>query len=90
MKRILLAEATGYLGVYIAKELLKRSYPVSVLARNPGKLKQNGIDIAEIFEAEITQSDSIKGCCKDGDVVISSVGITRQKKGGSICSVMES
>lgn len=81
MKGILLAGATGYLGGYIARELLKKSCPVRVLARNPEKLKQNGIEIAEIFQSEITQPDSIKGCCKDIDVVISSVGITRQKDG---------
>lgn len=81
MKRILLAGATGYLGGFIAKELLKKSCPLRVLARNPEKLKQNSIEIAEIFQAEITQPDSIKGCCKDIDVVISSVGITRQKDG---------
>ena len=69
------------MGGYIAKELLKRSCPVRVLVRNPGKLKQNGTGVTEIFEAEITQSDSIEGCCKDVDVVISSVGITRQKDG---------
>jgi len=81
MNRVLLAGATGYLGGYIAKELLKRSYPVRVIARNPEKLKQNNIDITEIIQAEITQSDSIKSCCKDIDVVISTVGITRQKDG---------
>jgi len=90
MQRILLAGATGYLGGYIAKELLKRSYPVRVLARNPGKLKQNDIDVAEIFQAKITQPETIKGCCKDIDVVISSVGITRQKDGltyGASCFI---
>ena len=81
MNRILLAGATGYLGGYIAKELLKRSYPVRALARNPEKLKQNSVEVTEIFQSEITQPDSIKGSCKEIDVVISSVGITRQKDG---------
>lgn len=49
MKKILLAGATGYLGRYIAKELLKKSFPVRVLARNPEKLKQDGIELAEIL-----------------------------------------
>ena len=81
MNRILLAGATGYLGGYIAKELLKRSYPVMALARNPEKLKQNSIEVTEIRKAEITQPESIKDCCKNIDVVISTVGITRQKDG---------
>ena len=87
MNRVLLAGATGYLGGYIAKELLKRSYPVRVLVRNPEKLKQNNIEATEILQAEITRSDSIKGCCKNIDVVISTVGITRQKDGLSYMDV---
>jgi uncharacterized protein YbjT (DUF2867 family) len=81
MKRILLAGATGYLGSYIAGELLKRDYRVTVIARNPEKLKHKSIDANEIIEAEITQPESIKNCCEKIDVVISTVGITRQKDG---------
>lgn len=81
MDRILLAGATGYLGRHIARELVKRSYPVRALARNPEKLKQENIALPEIIRAEITQPDSIKGCCKNIDVIISTVGITKQKDG---------
>ena len=81
MNRVLLAGATGYLGSYIAKELLKRSYPIRVIARNPDKLKQNNIELTEILQTEITQPASIKDCCKNIDIVISTVGITRQKDG---------
>jgi uncharacterized protein YbjT (DUF2867 family) len=81
MNRILLAGTTGYLGGYIAKELKKRSYPVRAMARNPEKLKQNDIEATEILQVEITQPNSIKDCCKNIDVVISTVGITRQKDG---------
>lgn len=69
------------MGGYIARELLKRSYPVRVLARNPEKLKQDNIETTEVLQAEITQPDSIKDCCKNIDVVISTVGITKQKDG---------
>jgi uncharacterized protein YbjT (DUF2867 family) len=81
MNSILLAGATGYLGGYIAKELIKKSYPVRALARNSEKLKQKNIGLAEIIQAEMTQPDSIKGCSKDVEVIISTVGITRQKDG---------
>ena len=81
MNRVLLAGATGYLGSYIAKELLERSYPIRVIARNPDKLKQNNIESTEILQTEITQPASIKDCCKNIDIVISTVGITRQKDG---------
>ncbi len=81
MNRILLAGATGYLGGYIAKELLKRSYPVRAVARNPEKLTDNNIELTDIVPAEITHPDSIRNSCRDIDVVISTIGITRQKDG---------
>ena len=81
MNRVLLAGVTGYLGGYIAKELLKKSYHVKALARNPSKLNQINIGLKELVKAELTQPDSIKSCCKNIDVIISTVGITRQKDG---------
>jgi uncharacterized protein YbjT (DUF2867 family) len=81
MKGILLAGSTGYLGSYIAKELQKRSCFYRVIARNPEKLKQNDIEANEVLKAELTDPDSISECCKGIDVVISTVGITRQKDG---------
>jgi uncharacterized protein YbjT (DUF2867 family) len=81
MKKILLAGSTGYLGIYIAKELQQRSYSFRAIARSPEKLAKNDIKANEIIKAELTEPDSIKECCKDIDVVISTVGITRQKDG---------
>ena len=81
MKKILLAGSTGYLGVYIAKELQQRSCFFSAIARSPEKLEQNDIKANEILKAELTDPDSIRECCKGIDVVISTVGITRQKDG---------
>lgn len=69
------------MGRHIARELLKRSYLVRALARNPEKLKQDNIETTEVLQAEITQPDSISDCCKNIDVVISTVGITKQKDG---------
>ncbi|MCE0495442.1 SDR family oxidoreductase [Vibrio salinus] len=81
MKRILLAGATGYLGGYIAKELQHRSCFFRAIARNPEKLEKNNIKANEILKAELTDPDSIKECCKGIDIVISTVGITKQKDG---------
>jgi uncharacterized protein YbjT (DUF2867 family) len=79
--KILLAGATGYLGLYIAKELQKSSRDFKALVRNPRKLKQNGILKDNIFKAELTDPSSLLKCCDGIDVVISTVGITRQKDG---------
>jgi uncharacterized protein YbjT (DUF2867 family) len=81
MKKILLAGSTGYLGVYIAKELLQRSCFLRTIVRSPEKLEQNDIKASEIVKAELTAPDAIRECCKGIDVVISTVGITRQKDG---------
>ncbi|MCU7926841.1 MAG: SDR family oxidoreductase [Candidatus Thiodiazotropha sp. (ex Dulcina madagascariensis)] len=81
MKKILLAGSTGYLGSYIAKELQKNAYFCRTIARNPEKLAQKDIETNEVLKAELTKPDSIKESCKGIDVVISTVGITRQKDG---------
>jgi len=81
MQNILLAGSTGYLGIYIARELQKNGYDFKAIARNPEKLKQKGITANEVIAVEVTQPDSIEGCCEGIDIVISTVGITRQKDG---------
>ena len=67
------------MGKYIANELQKRSFYLRAIARNPEKLKQNGIEANEVLKAELTNPYSISECCKGIDIVISTVGITRQK-----------
>ena len=77
MKKILLAGATGYLGNYILEELLRKECSVTALLRNKSKLKTTGP--VSVIEAAITDPAAIRDCCRDTDVVISAVGITRQK-----------
>ena len=80
MKKVLLAGITGYLGGYIALELQKRAFHTRAVARNPEKLASRDIE-AEIVKAEVTKPDTLKNCCSGIDVVISTIGITRQKDG---------
>lgn len=81
MKKILLAGASGYLGGYIAKKLSQTAYDSRAIARSPEKLEQRGFKAGDIFQAELTRPETIKGCCNGVDTVISTVGITRQKDG---------
>jgi uncharacterized protein YbjT (DUF2867 family) len=81
LKTILLAGSTGYLGLYIAKELQQRSWFFRAIARSPEKLGRNEIKANEILKAELTDPASIKECCKGIDIVVSTVGITKQKDG---------
>jgi len=81
MQRVLLAGITGYLGSYIARELQKRAYPVRAIARQAERLRSKHISPEEIIEAELTITETIENCCNNVDVVMSAVGITRQKDG---------
>ncbi|MGI9536881.1 MAG: SDR family oxidoreductase, partial [Desulfocapsaceae bacterium] len=87
MKRILLAGTTGYLGKFILEELRQRGFPVRALVRDAGRLPAEDYPDLDLCEAEITDPGSISGCCDSIDVVISTVGITRQKDGLSYMDV---
>lgn len=80
-RKVLVAGATGYLGHHIVNELINSGEDVFALARNAEKLRQTGLSDTQIRIAEVTSPDSLKGCCEDVDIVISCVGITRQKDG---------
>lgn len=78
--KILLAGATGYLGRFITQELIDRDYETKIVVRNKNKLKLSASNL-EIIEAEVTKPEMLKDICKDVNVVISTIGITRQKDG---------
>lgn len=81
MKKVLVAGATGYLGRYILKELKQQGYWVRALARNAEKLDDLKDCIDDLYEAEVTKPESLNHACDQIDIVISSLGITRQKDG---------
>lgn len=79
-EKVLVAGATGYLGQYLVKELIKRNYQVKVLIRKENQ-KQLFKGVNDFFVGEITQPETLVGICKNIDWVFSSIGITRQKDG---------
>ena len=83
MNRILLAGSTGFLGSFILKELLNRDIKTRIVVRNEKKLSRSITENnkAEIIKAALTDPKSIENCCRNTDIVISTVGITRQKDG---------
>jgi len=87
MTRILLAGATGHLGGYIARELKDRNYHIRVVVRDLQKFESSGRPADEVVRAEITDKSSLQGCCENVDMVVSTVGITRQKDGLSYMDV---
>ncbi|WP_022943122.1 SDR family oxidoreductase [Psychromonas hadalis] len=85
--RILIAGATGYLGSHIVNVLLKQKVDFKVLVRSKNKLLEMGLLDKQIEIAHVTDASTLHGCCEGIDVVISSVGITRQKDGLSFMDV---
>ncbi len=78
--KVLLAGATGYLGRYLASELNAQQYPARLIVRNKAKTDFN-INKFEVIEAEVTKPETLADSFRDIDIVISSVGITKQKDG---------
>ncbi|MCU9534058.1 SDR family oxidoreductase [Streptococcus sp. CSL10205-OR2] len=79
-EKVLLAGATGYLGRFVMQELIKRGYRTKIIVRNKNNVNLVAPNL-EIVEAQVTSSEDLKGICEDIDIVISTVGITRQKDG---------
>jgi uncharacterized protein YbjT (DUF2867 family) len=78
-QKIILAGATGYLGKHLVRKLKERGTKFTAIARKPEKLYELGLNPHEILTAEVTQPESLKGQLEGAEVVISTVGITRQK-----------
>jgi putative NADH-flavin reductase len=79
MNKVLLAGATGYLGRFITQELIARNYETRIVVCNKEKVSLTAPNL-EIIEAQVTDPELLKEICKNFDVVISTVGITRQKR----------
>ena len=77
-EKILIAGATGYLGKFITKELVNKGNDVTIIVRNKKKINLEAQNLT-MLEAQVTQPETLKGICENIDVVISTVGITRQK-----------
>lgn len=84
--KVLVAGATGYLGKYITLDLLNRNIDTRIIVRDKTKVKLKN-DRLEVIEAQVTQPETLTGICEGVDVLISSVGITRQKDGLSYMDV---
>lgn len=77
-KKVLIVGATGYLGKQLVYAAKRAGHEVRALARDPSRLPA---DVDEVVVAEATNPDSLTGICDGVDVVISALGITRQRDG---------
>ncbi|QYJ85684.1 SDR family oxidoreductase [Shewanella mesophila] len=85
--RILVAGSTGYLGKHIIEQLLFKKADFIAFARSKEKLLDIGLDESQVLLAQVTNPDEVRGVCDGVDVVISCLGITRQKDGLSYMDV---
>ncbi len=87
MNKIILAGATGDLGSHLALELKNQNIDFKAIARNEKRLIELGLNSDQIIKAEVTVPLSINGQLEGAEVLISTVGITRQKDGLSYMDV---
>ncbi len=81
MKRACVAGASGYLGSFLVRELKKQGYRVRVIARDRTRLGEIADIADETVIAQVTDPSTLIGVCSDVDVLLSTVGITKQKDG---------
>lgn len=80
-KTILIAGATGYLGGHLVRELQKGNLPFKAMARKVEKLQEMGLAADQIIRAEVTKPKGLDQLLAGVEVIISTIGITRQKDG---------
>lgn len=77
--RVFLTGATGFVGSYILKELVRQGYQVRCLLRNVDiELKASGPDVDRV-EGDVSDAASINGTMRGCDAVIHLVGILEEQ-----------
>jgi uncharacterized protein YbjT (DUF2867 family) len=88
LKNVLVAGATGYLGKFVVKAFKEQGYYVRVLTRNEARLHEAGPftapaltknDYDDVFVGEITKPETLAGIMDGIGLVVSSIGISRQR-----------
>lgn len=81
MSTVLVAGATGYLGRHLCAIYEKRGWTVKALVRDAARAQAMGLEADELIEAEATEPETLTGIMTGVDLVVSSLGITRQRDG---------
>ena len=82
MKRILLTGATGYIGRYVLKELLKKKFKVTCFLRKGTHISFEVPSSVKIIKGDLLDKKSLDSATKDSDAVIhlaAAVRITSKK-----------
>ncbi|PLW77902.1 SDR family oxidoreductase [Cohaesibacter celericrescens] len=81
MPTVFIAGSTGYLGRHLCREYQKRGWSVRALVRDSARARHTGLVADAFVEAEATCPETLTGIMSGCDLVISSLGITRQRDG---------
>ena len=80
-KTVLVAGATGYLGQQIVQRYMQLGWYVRALVRDADAAQRKNLIASEIFEGEATKPETLRGTMNGVDLVVSALGITRQRDG---------
>ncbi|NVO28903.1 SDR family oxidoreductase [Donghicola sp. C2-DW-16] len=79
MKTVFVAGATGYLGRHLCRAYRERGWRVHALVRSKSR---PDLPLADLhIQAEATRPETLRGVMAGADLVISALGITRQRDG---------
>lgn len=81
MRTVVVAGATGYLGRFFCAEYRKRGWRVRAIVRNAERARASSLEADEIVAAEATKPPTLQGVMAGAELVVSALGITRQKDG---------
>lgn len=74
--RILVTGASGFIGLRLVSALLEQGNQISVLCRNTEKAQKLLPKQCTIIKGDITDKDSLLGCCENIDMVYQLVGLS--------------
>jgi uncharacterized protein YbjT (DUF2867 family) len=77
--KIAVVGATGYLGRYLVKELNRLNISPTIITRRWSYYERENLRTKEVVKVDFRDVTTLSGKLKDIDVVVSSLGITRQK-----------
>ena len=87
VRTVFIAGATGYLGRHLVAEYKARGWQVRALARSANAAKRAGIKPDEVVVASATDPQQLRGIMEGAELVVSALGITRQRDGLSYWDV---